>query len=59
MNAANIISIIIAGMLLLINIYYLGALSGYQKGYEDGRYKTMIEKADEKARGKFGVNKEK
>lgn len=43
MNIPGIISIVTAGIILLINVYYLGDRHGYERGFNDGKYKVMLE----------------
>lgn len=47
MSTASIVSIITAGVILLINVYYLGDRHGYERGFNDGKYKTLINRLEE------------
>ena len=42
MSIVNIISLVTAGVVLLINVYYLGDIHGYERGFNDGKYKTIF-----------------
>jgi len=46
-STASIVSIITAGVILLINVYYLGDRHGYERGFNDGKYKTLINRLEE------------
>ena len=43
MSTIKIISLVTAGVVLLINTYFLGERQGYEKGFDDGRFKAMLE----------------
>ena len=43
MSTISIISLVTAGVMLLINVYVLGERQGYEKGFNDGRFKANLE----------------
>ena len=42
MSTISIISLVTAGIVLLINVYYLGDRHGYERGFNDGKYHTIF-----------------
>ena len=42
MSTVSIISLVTAGVMLLINVYFLGERAGYEKGFNDGKYHTIF-----------------
>ena len=42
MSTISIISLVTAGVILLINVYFLGERTGYEKGFNDGKYYTIF-----------------
>lgn len=51
--------IIIAGVISIAIAYGWAFQIGYKRGCRDTAMKEILDKAEEKARKKFGVNKEK
>ena len=47
MSIANIISICTSILVLMIIVYSLGERRGYQRGFNDGKYKTLITNLEE------------
>ena len=43
MSTISIFSLVTAGIVLLINVYYLGDRHGYERGFNEGRYKANLE----------------
>ena len=43
MSIGSTVSLIAAGVALLINVYFLGDRNGYERGYKEGRYTTLLE----------------
>ena len=43
MSIGSIVSLITAGVALLINVYFLGDRNGFERGYKKGRYETLME----------------
>ena len=47
MSIVNIISICTSLLVLMIVIYSCGERKGYQRGFNDGKYKTLINNLEE------------
>lgn len=50
--------IIIAGIVCICIAYGLGGQLGYHRGYRDACLDKIVEEAEEKARKKYGTNRD-